>query len=78
LAIALDSQEPDIRKLTRGLEPAVSFVSASEAEVAPFGVINNVPTMLIFNRDGKFDSAFYGAPRDLHERVGKSLDALLK
>jgi thiol-disulfide isomerase/thioredoxin len=78
LAIALDSEEPDIRKLTRDLNAAVSFVSAAETEIAPFGVINSVPTMLIFNRDGKFDSAFYGAPQDLHEEVSKSLRALLK
>jgi thiol-disulfide isomerase/thioredoxin len=78
LALALDSEEADIRKLTQTLNPAVNFVSASENQIAPFGIINSVPTMLIFDQSGKFDSAFYGAPKDLHERVGKSLDSLLK
>lgn len=78
LALALDSEEADIRKLTQNLNPAVNFVSASETQIAPFGVINSVPTMLIFNQAGKFDSAFYGAPKDLHEKVGKSLEELLK
>lgn len=78
LAIALDSEAADIRKLTQTLQPTVNFVSASETQIAPFGVINSVPTMLIFNQQGKFDSAFYGAPKDLHEQVGKSLNSLLK
>lgn len=78
LALALDSEVPDIKKLTQTLHPSLAFVSASETQIAPFGVINSVPTMLIFNQQGKFDSAFYGAPKDLHEKVGKSLDGLLK
>ncbi len=78
LALALDSEIADIKKLTQALHPSVNFVSASETQIAPFGVINSVPTMLIFNQEGKFDSAFYGAPKDLHEKIGKSLDGLLK
>ena len=78
LALALDSEVADIKKLTQTLHPSVNFVSASETQIAPFGVINSVPTMLIFNQEGKFDSAFYGAPKDLHEKLGKSLDELLK
>lgn len=78
LAIALDSEEADIKKLTQTLSPSINFVSGSETQVAPFGTINSVPTMLIFNREGKFDSAFYGAPDDLHENVGKVLETLLK
>ena len=78
LALALDSEEAEIKKLTKTLNPTVNFVSVSETQIAPFGVINSVPTMLIFNQQGKFNSAFYGAPKDLHEKVGQSLNSLLK
>lgn len=78
LALALDSEVEDIKKLTQPLNSSMNFVSASETQIAPFGVINSVPTMLIFDQQGKFDSAFYGAPKDLHENVSKSLESLLK
>lgn len=44
---------------------------------APFGTITSVPTMYVFNQQGKAAETFYGAPKDLHERAGRVLDSLL-
>ena len=78
VAAVVESEEKDIRKLTAIIDPAIHIIPASAEFVTLFGDINSVPTMYIFDRNGKAVKAFFGAPKDLHESAGKVLESLLK
>jgi cytochrome c biogenesis protein CcmG/thiol:disulfide interchange protein DsbE len=78
VAAAVESEEKDIRKLTATINSSIHIVPASAEFVTLFGDINSVPTMYIFDRNGKAVKAFFGAPKDLHESAGKVLESLLK
>lgn len=78
LAVAVESQEADVRKLVLSLKLPVNTVVGSGEQVAPFGDLTSVPTMFVFDRQGKTASIFYGASKDLHEKVGGLIDSLLK
>jgi thiol-disulfide isomerase/thioredoxin len=76
LALAVESPEDQVRSVVSSLSPdlRVAITDASIAEA--FGNITSVPTMFLFDRLGKSAEVVYGAPPDLHERVGKILDSL--
>gem|GEM_PF-340762 len=78
LAVAVDSSEGDVKKLIRPLALPVHFVMGEKETVAPFGDFSTVPTLFVFDREGKTASVFYGAPRDLHEKVGRLIDSLTR
>lgn len=78
IAMALDSEEADVRKLVESLKLPVQTVIGKEEIVSSFGTVASVPTMFIFDRQGKTASVFYGAPKDLHQRVGRLIDSLVR
>lgn len=78
LAIAVESTEEDVRKLILPMKLPVNTIVGSGEEVAPFGDLTSVPTLFIFDRQGNTASIFYGASKDLHEKVGGLIDSLLK
>jgi cytochrome c biogenesis protein CcmG/thiol:disulfide interchange protein DsbE len=75
LAIAVESEEKDVRELAK--DSPVNVVLGSESLVAPFGTLGSVPRLFIFDGTGKTSAVFYGAPEDLHEKVGRLIDSLL-
>jgi thiol-disulfide isomerase/thioredoxin len=76
LALAVESPEDQIRSVSSSLSSdlRVAITDASSAEA--FGNVTSVPTMFLFDRSGKTAQVVYGAPPDLHERVGQVLDSL--
>lgn len=78
IAIAVESEEAQVRELTKSLGVPVNFVMAVPELVSPFGTLGSVPRMFVFDRDGKTAGIFYGAPPDLHEKVGKLIDTITK
>ncbi len=78
VAIAVESEEAQVRELTRTLGAGVNVVMGSDKIVAPFGTVTGVPLMMVFDQTGKRTAVFYGAPADLHDKVGRTLGALLK
>ena len=77
LAIAVESQEPDVRKLTKSLDLPLTWAMGSPEMARAFGDISAVPTLFLFDRTGRTASAFYGAPPELHDRAEASVAALL-
>lgn len=57
-----------------GLRPAAATGAAGRA----FGDVTAVPTLFVFGANGKMARSFYGAPPDLHEQAGKTIDSLLR
>jgi len=77
VALAVESQESDVRKLTSSLSPDLRWAMATPEAARAFGDVVAVPTMYIFDRNGKTAQATFGAPPDVHERVEKTLNSLL-
>ena len=77
VAIAVESKEPEVRSLTQPMSLPYPLVMGSAELATAFGDIASVPTMFLFDAGGRTAGAFYGAPEDLHQRVGRALDALL-
>ena len=77
-AVAIESEEAAVRKLVGELELPLTWVLGQPDLVRAFGDVSAVPTLLVFDRDGKAAGAFYGAPPTLHSEAETKLAALLR
>lgn len=77
VALAVQSEEADVRKLARDLNLPLTWAMGTPELVGAFGDVSAVPTLFLFDRDGRSAGAFYGAPPDLHDRAEAKLAALL-
>ena len=57
-----------------GMRVAMASLAITEA----FGGVMAVPTLIVYDQQGRAASVFYGAPPDLHERVGEAVAGLLQ
>lgn len=78
VAIAVESEESQVRELAKTLSVPVNFVMASPEMILPFGTLGSVPRMFVFDGGGKTAGIFYGASPDLHDKAGKLIDSLTK
>jgi thiol-disulfide isomerase/thioredoxin len=78
VAIAVESPEDEVRKLTSALKFQIQFVMGTDSLVEPFGSLSSVPKMFVFDKSGKTAAIFYGAPEELHVKVARVLNELLK
>jgi thiol-disulfide isomerase/thioredoxin len=78
VAVAIESEEAEVRKQAQSLKQPPRMVMGTEALATSFGAISSVPTMFVFDRQGKTATVFYGAPEDLHSKAERLLDSLLK
>lgn len=77
LAIAVESQEPDVRKLTKSLDLPLVWAMGSPEVARSFGDISAVPTLFLFDPTGRTTGAFYGAPPELHQQAESKVATLL-
>jgi thiol-disulfide isomerase/thioredoxin len=77
LAIAVESEEPAVRELTRSLDLPLTWAMGSPEVARAFGDISAVPTLFLFDRTGRTAGAFYGAPPELHSRAESKVASLL-
>ena len=78
LAISVESEEADVREYAKTIDPSVRLSLGSEALVSSFGSITAVPTMYVFDQQGKVAGIFYGAPENLHTKAEGTLGSLIK
>lgn len=78
VTVAVESEESEIRKQLATLKNPLRVVLGTESLAADFGGITSVPTMFVFDRQGKTARVFYGAPEDLHQKAEGVLRSLLK
>lgn len=78
VAVAIESEEAQVREFAKMLNAPVNFVMGSPELIAPFGTLGSVPRMFVFDGEGKTAGIFYGAPPDLHEKAAKLIDTLTK
>ena len=77
VALAVESPEKDVRDVVSALDPSLRWAIADEPTARAFGDVTAVPTMFVFDRDGKTAGVWYGAPPDLHDQVEKKLASLV-
>src|SRR5262249_43470490 len=69
VTVAIESEEPEVRKQAQSLKLAPRVVMGTETLAASFGTISSVPTMFVFDRQGKTVTVFYGGPEDLRQKA---------
>ena len=67
-----------MRKLTAELDLPLTWAMGTPEIVRAFGDVTSVPTLLVFDREGRAAGAFYGAPPTLHADVEARLATLLE
>jgi thiol-disulfide isomerase/thioredoxin len=77
VAVAIESDEADVRKLSGDLKLPISWAMATPEMVRSFGDVSGVPTMLVFDRDGRAAGSFFGAPPTLHAEAEAKIAALI-
>jgi thiol-disulfide isomerase/thioredoxin len=66
VAVAIESDEADVRKPSANLKLPISWTMTTPEMVRSFGDVGGVPTLLVFDRDGRAAGSFFGAPPALH------------
>ena len=78
LALAVESPDDKIRTTVGSIPGDIHWAVPDAKTAGEFGDVVAVPTLLVFDGNGKTAGAFYGAPPDLHEKVEAALGALVK
>ena len=78
LALAVESDEADVRRLAAELKLPVRWAMRTPALLRAFGDVSAVPTLLMFDRTGKASGAFYGSSAHIHEEADALLATLLR
>jgi thiol-disulfide isomerase/thioredoxin len=71
LALAVESDEKEVRELAGTLGLPLRWAMRTPDVLRAFGDVSAVPTMLIFDREGRAAGAFYGS----HPRIHADADA---
>jgi thiol-disulfide isomerase/thioredoxin len=78
VALAVESPEDQIRSTVKTYSPDLHWAIADARTAGEFGDITAVPTLFLFDRDGRKARIVYGAPPELHDSVGRVLDELMR
>jgi thiol-disulfide isomerase/thioredoxin len=78
VAIAVESEEARVRKLATELNLPVSWVMGKPEVARAFGDVSAVPTLHLFDAEGRSAATFFGAPPDLHPNAESRIASLLK
>lgn len=78
IAVAVDSPAADVETMTAAIKANYHVVQGTPELIARFGEVAAVPKLLIFDRGLKRAHTFYGAPPDLHEKIGAAVERLLR
>ena len=78
VALALESDEPEVRKLAAELKLPFRWGLRTPEILKQFGDVSAVPTMFVFDQAGKPVGAFYGSTPEEHRQAEARIAALLK
>ena len=78
VAVAVQSEEPEVRKVVAGLNLPIVWTLGTPELGRSFGDVSAVPTLFLFGADGRTVAAYYGAPPTLHAEAEAALASLLR
>ncbi len=77
VALAIESEEASVRRLAAEMGLPLTWAMGSPEVARAFGDISAVPTLFLFDREGRTASVLYGAPPTLHADAQATLASLL-
>ena len=77
LTVAVESDEADVRGLAKELDLPVRWAMGTLELARAFGDISALPTLFVFDRQGRTAAVFYGAPPELHAQAEAKLATML-
>ena len=78
LAVAVESDEADVRALAAEMSLPVRWVMGTPETARAFGDLSAVPTLFLFGPDGRRLETFFGAPPSLHADVEARIQAAIR
>jgi thiol-disulfide isomerase/thioredoxin len=78
VTIAIESDEAGVRNVADATVAPLHWVMGTPELVRAFGDVGGLPTLLVFDREGKAAGTFFGAPPGTHEAVEAALTPLFK
>jgi thiol-disulfide isomerase/thioredoxin len=76
VTFALESDEADVRRLAAELKLPFRWVMRTPEVLRAFGDVSAVPTLLVYDRNGKHAAAFYGSTPKLHDEADATIAGL--
>jgi len=77
VTIAVESDEAGVRKVSNEMKLPLVWVMGTPELVRSLGDIGGVPTLFLFDREGRAVGTFFGAPPGLHADVEARLAPLI-
>jgi thiol-disulfide isomerase/thioredoxin len=77
VTLAVQSEEPKVRKLVGDLNLPLIWAMGTPEVVRAFGDVSAVPTLLLFDRQGNGAATFFGAPPTLHTEAESKIAKLV-
>jgi thiol-disulfide isomerase/thioredoxin len=78
IAVAVESEEADVRRMRGEIGSQARWAMGTADVARAFGDVTAVPTLFVFDAEGRTAAAFYGAPPGLHAEAEAKLSALLR
>ena len=78
LAVAVESDEAEVRKIVNSLNLPLNWVIGTPEFARSFGDIAAVPTLYLFDQKGSTEAIYYGAPPELHDTAETAIKTALK
>jgi cytochrome c biogenesis protein CcmG, thiol:disulfide interchange protein DsbE len=78
LALAVESDEADVRQLAASLDLPIRWAMRTPAVLQAYGDVSAVPTLLMFDQQGKAAGSFYGSSTQVHADAEARLAALAR
>ena len=78
LAIAIESDETDVRRMAGQVGAPLRFAMGTPETARAFGDISAVPTLFVFDPQGRTTATYFGAPPTLHAEAEARIAAMLR
>ena len=78
IAISIESEEANVRKLSKDIGAPLTWTMGTPELARSFGDISAVPSMFLFDQNGKTAATFFGAPPTLHQDAEAKIAAIVK
>jgi thiol-disulfide isomerase/thioredoxin len=78
VAVAVESEEPKVRRMTQELGLPVTWTMGTPELVRQFGDIGGLPTLFLFDRNGNAVTTYFGAPPTLHAEAEAKIAKTVK
>jgi len=78
LALAIESDEKDVRRVASQAGTPLRWAMGTPEIARAFGDLSAMPTLLLFDGQGRRVASFFGAPPSLHGEVEAKLEPVLR